>query len=95
MMNYLSPWLVDYRRKYMNDSQHWRRKPEYVFQYGYFYSQMMTIFTISMLFSSTAPLVTFVGCVFFLIRNGVDSYTLLTVHRKEIESKLSIFHKIL
>ena len=28
----------------MNDSQPWRRKPEYVFQYGYFYSQMMAIF---------------------------------------------------
>jgi len=61
MLNYLSPWLVDYRRKYMNDSQQWRRKPEYIFQYGYFYSQMMTIFTISILFSSTAPMVIFSG----------------------------------
>lgn len=94
-LTYFSPWLVDYRRKYMNDSQPWRRKPDYVFQYGYFFSQMVTIFTISMLFSSTAPLVTFGGCAFFIIRNLVDSYTLLSIHRKEIESKLSIFHKIL
>lgn len=92
---YLSPWLVDYRRKYMNDSHAWRRKPEFVFQYGYFYSQMLTIFTISMLYSSTGPLVIFVGCAFFVMRNLVDSYTLIAVHRKEIESKLSIFHKIL
>ena len=95
MINYVSPWLVDYRRKYMNDNQPWRRKPEYVFQYGYFFAQMMTIFTISMLYSSTAPLVTFVGWIFYILRNIWDSYNLLTVHRKEIESKLSIFHKIL
>ena len=95
MINYISPWLVDYRRKYMNGSQQWRRKPVHIFQYGYFYSQMMTIFTISMLYSSTSPLVAFVGCIFFLLRNIVDSYNLLTVHKKEIESKLSIFHKIL
>ncbi|CAI2385080.1 unnamed protein product [Moneuplotes crassus] len=95
MMNYISPWLVDYRRKYMNDSQQWRRKPDDIFQYGYFYSQMMTIFTISILYSSTAPMVIFSGCIFFFLRNITDSYTLLTVHRKEIESKLSIFHKIL
>jgi len=94
-LTYLSPWLVDYRRKYMNDSQPWRRRPDVVFQYGYFYSQMLTILTISMLYSSTAPLVTFVGACFFLGRNMVDSYLLLTIHRKEIESKLSIYHKIL
>jgi hypothetical protein len=95
MMNYISPWLVDYRRKYMNGSQQWRRKPEHIFQYGYFYSQMTTIFTISILYSSTAPMVIFSGCIFFGIRNVTDSYNLLTIHRKEIESKLSIFHKIL
>ena len=95
MLTYLSPWLTDYRRKYMNDSQPWRRKPDFVFQYGYFYSQMMTIFTTSMLFASTAPLVPFAGCIFFLFRHVIDGYLFLTIHRKEIESKLSMFDKIL
>lgn len=95
LLTYLSPWLVDYRRKYMNDSQPWRRKPDYVFQYGYFFCQMVTIFTIGMLFSSISPLVPFSCLLFFIIRSLIDSYLLLTIHRKEVESKLSLFHKVL
>ena len=30
MMFYFSPWLVDYKRKYMNDSQFWRRQAELI-----------------------------------------------------------------
>ena len=95
LLTYLSPWLVDYRRKYMNDSQPWRRNPEYVFQYGYFYCQMVTILTIGMLYSSISPLVPFAWILFFIIRNIVDSYLLLTIHRKEVESKLALFNKVL
>ena len=95
LLTYLSPWLVDYRRKYMNDSQPWRRNPEYVFQYGYFYCQMVTILTIGMLYSSISPLVPIAWVLFFWIRNIVDSYLLLTIHRKEVESKLALFNKVL
>ena len=81
--NHFSPTLADTRRKFLNNGQHWRRTPDWVFQYGFFSCQMVTIFTIGMLFSFISPIVTFGCIVFYLIRNMVDSYLLLTVHKKE------------
>jgi len=47
---------------------------------------MITIFAIVMLFSSVAPLVTFAGTIFFLIRHCIDAFNLLTFYLKETES---------
>lgn len=35
---FFSPWLAHYRRKYINDSQAWRRKEGQVFLYGFYYA---------------------------------------------------------
>lgn len=35
---FFSPWLANYRRKYIQDSQAWRRKEGQVFLYGYYYA---------------------------------------------------------
>ena len=93
--NHFSPTLADTRRKAINNGQVWRRPPDWVFQYGFFSCQMVTIFTIGMLFSFISPIVTFGCIVFYLIRNMVDSFLLLTVHKKECESKLFLYHKVL
>mmetsp|Transcript_40143 Transcript_40143/g.39728 ORF Transcript_40143/g.39728 Transcript_40143/m.39728 type:complete len:164 (-) Transcript_40143:177-668(-) len=68
VMNF-SPAFAHYVRTKFTTTQEWRRKPEYVFQYGYFYSQMVTIFTIVILFSSTAPLIAALGAIYYVIRN--------------------------
>ena len=47
---------------------------------------MMTVFSISLFFSSTVPLVTIAGCFFFFMRHLVDCLQLLTYYRKEIDS---------
>jgi hypothetical protein len=36
---FFSPWLAHYRRKYINDSQAWRRREGMVFLYGFYYAQ--------------------------------------------------------
>mmetsp|Transcript_19515 Transcript_19515/g.17281 ORF Transcript_19515/g.17281 Transcript_19515/m.17281 type:complete len:315 (+) Transcript_19515:1029-1973(+) len=64
-----SPKFANYIREKFNTTQSWRRRPDFVFQYGYFYSQMVTVFTIIILFSSTAPIIAIVGCLFYFIRN--------------------------
>ena len=69
---YFSPWLALEKRKIFNDSAPWRRHEDLVFQYGFFYAQMMTVFSISLFFSSTVPLVTIAGCFFFFMRHLVD-----------------------
>jgi hypothetical protein len=46
----------------------------------------MTVFSISLVFSSTVPLVTIAGCFFFFLRHIVDCFQLLTYFRKEIDS---------
>jgi hypothetical protein len=35
---FLSPWMAHYRRKYINDSQAWRRREGMVFLYGFYYA---------------------------------------------------------
>jgi hypothetical protein len=47
---------------------------------------MMTCFAITLVFSSTVPLVTLAGCLFLGLRHIVDCYQLLTYYRKEIDS---------
>lgn len=93
--SYFSPWLADYKRKYMSDSMPWRRPAHQTFQYGYFYAQMMTIFAIILVYSSTVPIITLVGALYLFLKHGVDSFNLLTMHRKELESKSEMFDYIL
>lgn len=93
--SYLSPWLADYKRKYMSDTMPWRRPPYLTFQYGYFYGQIMTIFAIILIYSSTVPIITLTGALYLFIRHGVDSFNILTMHRKELESKSEMLNYIL
>jgi hypothetical protein len=86
MKNYFSIWQASFYRKMLNDSQPWRRNPGDTFQYGFFYAQMVTVYAIIIVFSTTIPLVAVAGVFFLSIRHVVDSFNLLTVHRKEIES---------
>eukprot|EP00357_Protocruzia_adherens_P016895 CAMPEP_0115016764 /NCGR_PEP_ID=MMETSP0216-20121206/27668_1 /TAXON_ID=223996 /ORGANISM="Protocruzia adherens, Strain Boccale" /LENGTH=723 /DNA_ID=CAMNT_0002387357 /DNA_START=291 /DNA_END=2462 /DNA_ORIENTATION=- len=73
----------------------WRRNEIDVFQYGYFYAQMLTAFLIALSFSSTIPLVIPAGAFFFIMRHIVDGYNLLIVHKREIQSSLEMIRKIL
>ncbi len=84
--SYCSPWLAHFERKYLNDSSPWRRKEDYMFNYGFFYAYYLTLFTIAILFSTTVPLITVAGAIFFGIVHMVDGYRILTVHLKEMES---------
>lgn len=56
---------------------------------------MMTIFAIILVFSSTVPIVTLTGALYIFLKHGVDSFNLLTMHRKELESKSEMFDYIL
>lgn len=47
---------------------------------------MMTVFSIVLIFSSTVPIVTLAGCLFFGLRHLVDCFLLLSYFRKEIDS---------
>ncbi|CAI2384011.1 unnamed protein product [Moneuplotes crassus] len=94
VMNF-SPAFAHYVRTKFTTTQEWRRKPEYVFQYGYFYSQMVTIFTIVILFSSTAPLIAALGAIYYVIRNCIDGHLLISVHKKEIDSGIELFNSII
>lgn len=91
----LSPRYADYVRTKFNTTQSWRRRPDYVFQYGYFYCQMITVFTIVILFSSTAPLIALVGGFYYFIRNTIDAYLLMSIHKKEIDSGIRFFQKVI
>lgn len=87
LSNYGSMWIAYSIREDLNSHDKWRRQEGQVFQYGYFYSLMLTGFAIIMTFCSTVPLVIPAGCWFFIIKHFVDGLALMTVHRKEIESE--------
>lgn len=93
--SFFSPWLAHFRRKYLNDSQAWRRREDMVFPYGFYYAQHLVIFSIVLIFASMVPMVTFAGLLFFGMRHLIDSYNLLTNNRKEIDSSSKVFQNIL
>ena len=66
-----------------------------VFLYGYYYAQHLIIVSIVLVFASTVPMVCIAGLLFFGLRHLVDSYNLLTVNKKEIDSSSNMFRKIL
>ena len=70
----------------MNLGKPWQRREKDIFQYGFFYAQMITIYSIVIIFSSVVPLICFSGLFFFLARHLVDYICLLTVHREEMDS---------
>lgn len=90
-----SPAMSNYIRNKFTTTQSWRRRPDMSFQYGYFYSQIATVFTIVILFSSTAPIIALVGAGFYIIRNIIDAHLLMSVHKKEIDSGVKFFQRII
>lgn len=83
---YCNPFFAFESRKMYNDVAAWRRDETLTFTYGYFNSQIMTMFTICIFYSPTVPLVPMAAFAFVHIRHYVDSYNLLTYYRKEIDS---------
>jgi hypothetical protein len=93
--NSLSPFTAFYKRHFINIGKQWHRKEEDVFQYGYFYAQILTFYCICLVFSSTVPCILLACLYFFFLKTLSDFYSLLCVHRMEIESSGYLINKIL
>ena len=85
--SYFSPWLVDMKRKVYQDYEPWLRQEGNNFYYGYFYAQLLAIFSICVFFSVTIPLVAVSTACFLFLKHWVDCLNLLNVNRKEIDSQ--------
>jgi hypothetical protein len=86
LFSYFKPYYAFERRKMYNDQQPWRRDETLTFTYGYFNSQIMTIFMICIFYAPTVPLVPMAALCFVKIRHYVDGYNLLTYYRREIDT---------
>jgi hypothetical protein len=61
------------------------------FDYGYHYSFSITVFILTLCFSSTIPLIAPFGSLFFIMKYYIDKYNLLFVYPAEFESHGNIF----
>ena len=61
------------------------------FDYGYHYSFSITVFILTLCFSSTIPLIAPFGSLFFIMKYFIDKYNLLFVYPAEFESHGNIF----
>jgi hypothetical protein len=52
------------------------------FQFGYSYALMVVIFTLSIIFSTSIPLIHVFCLIFYLVKYYLDTYTLLTFHKE-------------
>lgn len=84
--NSFSTFVTFYKRYFTNNGKPYHRKPEEIFQYGYFYAQMLTILSISIVFASNVPFVGLVALFYFFCRHISDFLSLLMVHRIEMDS---------
>jgi len=57
------------------------------FDIGYNNATVLTVFTLCMIFSVSAPIVLFVGTIYFIIRYYVDKYNFVYIYPAHIESK--------
>jgi hypothetical protein len=87
MFSYFSPWLAWMKRKVYVDQEPWLRKEGNNFLYGYFYAQIITIFSICIFFSAVIPMVTGATLVYVYLKHVVDCLNLLNVNRMEIDSQ--------
>ncbi len=94
-VNSLSPFIAFYKRHFANVGKQWHRQEGDIFQYGYFYAQMLTFYTVCMVFSTTVPFIVIASLYFFFSRHVSDFYSLLCIHRMEIESTGYLINKIL
>ncbi len=65
------------------------------FDYGFNYSFSITVFVLTLCFSTTIPLIAPFGCLFFYIKYFVDKYNLLFVYPVEFESHGNIGYIVL
>ena len=93
-VNSLSPFISFYKRHFSNIGKQWHREEGDIFEYGYFYAQMLVFYTISLVFSSTVPFILVAGLYFFFIKHLSDFYCILCIHRMEIESSGYLINKI-
>jgi hypothetical protein len=84
--NKFSTFITYHKRFFMNSGKHWIREEKDIFQYGFFYAQMMVIYAIVLVFSSMIPLISIAGVYFFLAKHFVDFLNILTVHKVEMDS---------
>lgn len=65
------------------------------FDYGYHYSFSITVFILTLVFSTTIPLIVPFGCLFFVLKYYIDKYNLLFVYPVEFESHGNITAMVL
>ena len=93
--NSFSPFFTFYKRYFINSSKQWHRNESDIFQFGYYYAQFLTFYTTALVFSTTVPSICPATLYLFTFRHFVDSYSLLTVHRSEIDSSGNLINSIL
>ena len=86
LKNSFSPFFSYYNRFFINTSNPWIRKERDLFQFGFFYAQMLAIYSIALMFSSTVPFVCFAAVMYFGLKHATDFTNLLTLHRQESDS---------
>lgn len=84
--NKFSSFFAFYKRYFLNIGNPWQRRDKDIFQYGFFYANMITIYTIVVIFSSTVPFICFAGLYYFVIKHVIDMICLLTINREEMDS---------
>jgi hypothetical protein len=93
--NTLSPFVAFYKRYFTNVGNYWHRKEGDTFEYGYFYAQLMTFYSIALLFSSTVPFICIAALYLFSMRHITDFVSILSVHGNEIDSSGNLINSIL
>ena len=93
--NSLSPFVAFYKRYFINSNKQWHRTETDAFQFGYYYAQFLTFYTIALIFSTTVPSICPANFYFFFTRHIVDYISLLSVHRIEMDSSGNLINSIL
>jgi len=94
-LNFFSRKMVMAWREERVNQEIWRKDETDNFQFGYFYANMVVFLIIVLVFSTTVPVISVSGLIFFLCRGVCDTWTLISCHRKEVESNGKLVDKVI
>ena len=92
--NKFSIFFAYHKRRFLISGKSFLKLEKDIFQYGYFYAQSLAIYCIIITFSSTVAFIPLSGFYFFVARHIIDSQSLLTVHKEEMDSSGEMVIKI-
>lgn len=94
-LNFFNRKMMNTWRENRLSQEVWMKDETDNFQYGYFYANTVIFLVIILVFSTTVPAISISGMFYFFFKLVCDAWTLVSRHRKELESNGILISRVI